>query len=181
MYRLKHAGNFWVPSGPVFHWIEYWNDLLILIEVQYMLRKTTLALSLMVIATLAHAEVQTKSIAVVKKTNESCRQQGDSCVPLSTGDQIYVGDTVKTKSQGYTGISFEDGTTVALGDKTEFNVKDYKYAPLNKTYAFNVTLRKGKALYTSGRVGKLSPESVSIHTPTAVIAVRGTRFLVTAD
>lgn len=146
-----------------------------------MLRKITLTLSLLMATSFAHADGQTKSIAVVKKTNESCRQVGSECKPLSTGDELYVGDTVKTHAQGYAGLSFEDGTTVALGENSEFNVKKYQYAPLNKEYAFNVALNKGKALYTSGRVGKLSPESVNIHTPTAVIAVRGTRILITAD
>jgi len=41
-------------------------------------------------------------------------------------------------------------------------------------------LKKGKAVFSSGKIGKLSPKSVKFRIPTGVIGIRGTKFAVEA-
>jgi hypothetical protein len=40
---------------------------------------------------------------------------------------------------------------------------------------------KGTVAYISGLIGKLSPESVRVETPTASIGIRGTKFVVKVE
>jgi hypothetical protein len=40
---------------------------------------------------------------------------------------------------------------------------------------------QGTAVYISGIIAKLSPQSVRFETPNATIGIRGTRFLVKVD
>jgi hypothetical protein len=40
---------------------------------------------------------------------------------------------------------------------------------------------KGTAVYLSGIIGKLSPQSVRFETPNATIGIRGTKMLVKVD
>jgi hypothetical protein len=42
-------------------------------------------------------------------------------------------------------------------------------------------LKKGSAVYNSGKIGKLSPESVKLSTPRATVGVRGTRFIIKVE
>lgn len=120
-------------------------------------------------------------VGTVKKVNAACVVRQTACLTLASGASILTGDVIQTDSGGYAGLSFEDGTTVALGENSTFEVRDYRFAPLQKQYSFDVYMKKGQALYSSGRLGKLSPASVHFRTPHAAIAVRGTRFMVTAD
>lgn len=122
-----------------------------------------------------------QNVAVIKKTAHTCRVTATECVALHSGDNVHEGDVLQTGKQGYAGLSFNDGTTVALDADSQFRINKYTFTPLSHTYSFDVLLSRGSAIYASGRLGKLSPSSVRFQTPTTVIAVRGTRFLVTVD
>lgn len=111
-------------------------------------------------------------------------QRGDArSVPLVpvVGDKIQVMDTIRTGSNGSIGISFVDGTRLSLGPSSELSVQEYLFAPLQGDFGFSVSLFKGTAAYTTGKLGKLSPASVKITTPQATIGIRGTSFVLKVD
>ena len=120
-------------------------------------------------------------VAVIKNTHNTCRLMTTSCTALKSGDSIYEGDIIQTGKDGFAGLSFIDGTTVALDKNSNFRINKYSFVPLKKNYSFDVLLNRGAALYTSGRLGKLAPQAVNFKTPSTVIAVRGTRFLVSVE
>lgn len=122
-----------------------------------------------------------EKVAVIKKTYHTCRIAANTCTPLKSGDAVYEGDIIQTDKDGFAGLSFIDGTTVALDKKSKFRIEKYNFIPLKKSYSFDVLLSRGAALYTSGRLGKLAPQAVNFKTPSTVIAVRGTRFLVSVE
>ena len=76
---------------------------------------------------------------------------------------------------------FKDGTLLTVGSATEVQIRDYVFEPKMAKYEFSVYLSKGTAIYSSGKIGKLSPQSVRVDTPTATVGVRGTRFIITAE
>jgi hypothetical protein len=43
------------------------------------------------------------------------------------------------------------------------------------------TISKGTLQYVSGVIAKLKPDAVAVRTPTGVIGVRGTRFVVMVE
>ena len=122
-----------------------------------------------------------EKVAIVKETMHACKMLNASCQVISSGEEIHEGDVIQTGKDGYAGLSFNDGTTVALDSNSKFQINKYDYTPLKHSYSFDVLLSRGAALYSSGRLGKLDPTAVKFKTPTTVIAVRGTRFLVSTD
>ena len=122
-----------------------------------------------------------EKVAVIKEAAHACKMLDSSCQIISSGDEIHEGDVIQTGNDGYAGLSFNDGTTVALDSNSKFQINKYDYRPLKHSYSFDVLLSRGAALYSSGRLGKLEPAAVKFKTPTTVIAVRGTRFLVSTD
>jgi len=42
----------------------------------------------------------------------------------------------------------------------------------------SVSIRKGTLSVASGKIAKRTPESVDFHTPTSVLGVRGTEFII---
>jgi hypothetical protein len=101
-------------------------------------------------------------------------------IKAEPGTQLEKLDEVISSASSTGGIVFRDGTLLTLGAGSDVQIKDYVFEPKDAKYAFAVFLSKGSAIYSSGKIGKVSPESVSVQTPKAVIGVRGTRFLVTA-
>ena len=97
------------------------------------------------------------------------------------GMAVFVADRLRADASASAGIVFRDGTLLTLGSRADLQVRDYVFKPNEAKYAFSAYLAKGSAIYSSGKIGKLSPETVKVDTPTATIGVRGTRFVVEAD
>lgn len=97
------------------------------------------------------------------------------------GVRIRMGDTLITESNGAMGVIFSDNTRISLGSNSEINIDHYVYNPKQGAFSFLTELIQGTASYISGTIGKLSPNSVKFKTPTAVVGIRGTSFLVTTS
>jgi hypothetical protein len=99
----------------------------------------------------------------------------------TSGTTLLVSDRVVTAPGATAGIVFRDGTLLALGSGADILVRDYVFEPKAGKFSFSVYLTKGSAIYESGKIGKLSPQSVRFDTPKATVGVRGTRFLIEAN
>lgn len=98
-----------------------------------------------------------------------------------SGSTLFVSDRIVSGSGSSAGIVFRDGTQLTLGPSTDIQVRDYAFEPKQAKFEFFVYLAKGAAVYSSGMIAKLAPESVKVATPKATIGVRGTRFIIEAD
>jgi hypothetical protein len=96
----------------------------------------------------------------------------------SLGSPIHVGNVIKTDENGSAGLTLKDNTILSIGPNTELKIEGYQFEPQQDKLQLNANLLKGTLHYISGVIAKLKPEAVTVKTPTGVIAVRGTRFLV---
>ena len=108
-------------------------------------------------------------------------ERAGSLVRPTPGDPLLVGDILRTGPDGKAGVSFQDGSRIAVGPGSELTVQSYRFVPLEKDYDFDVYMQRGEAAYSSGRLAKLAPEAVRFRTPQAAVGVRGTRFLIRAE
>ncbi len=99
-------------------------------------------------------------------------------IPLNIGDSVYQNDVLRTAADSAAGIIFEDDTILSLGPQTELAVDEYLFAPEKGNLSMFVRMLRGTASYISGIIGRQSPESVKFQMPEAIIAIRGTHFLV---
>jgi len=97
---------------------------------------------------------------------------------LKKGSSINNGDVIMTGKKSSIGISFYDGTRLAFGEKAIFVINKFKVDPINQDYDVDLSLKKGKAVFSSGKVGKLAPKSVKFRIPEGIIGIRGTKFAV---
>jgi len=114
--------------------------------------------------------------------------QGDAVVKrentlhsIQKGDHLFKGDRIQTGKSTNLGLSFNDGTRIAVGSNSVFIIDDYLFAPAQKEFKFNLTLPKGTIVFESGKIGKLAPEKVTIKVPQGIIGIRGTKFIVEAE
>ncbi len=114
-------------------------------------------------------------IKSVKGEAKAMRAGGD--VALAVGDPVYREDVLETSTGGALGVIFLDNTILSLGPRTTVTLRDYEFEPATEKISFLARITRGTLLYVSGVIAKLSPSAVSIETPVATVAVRGTRFL----
>lgn len=121
-------------------------------------------------------------IAVIRQISGHVTVVRDAMeIPAALGMNLMRSDKLVSAADGSAGMIFEDGTLLTLGKSSEVNLTRYSFSPADSNYAFSAYLKRGTAIYSSGKIGKIAPQSVSVETPKAVIGVRGTRFLVSVD
>lgn len=111
-------------------------------------------------------------------TDHTSITAGGDIQKATLGSPIHVGNVVKTDGNGSTGLTLKDNTVLSIGPNTELQIEAYQFQPEQEKLQLSANLLKGTLHYISGVIAKLKPEAVIIKTPTGVIAVRGTRFLV---
>jgi len=90
-------------------------------------------------------------------------------------------DVLHTGADGSAGITFTDNTLMSFGPNTVFAVDKYSFDSTTHAGEFDGTLRQGRLAAVSGKMVKQSPESMKVRTPSSVMGVRGTEFVVQVD
>jgi len=106
---------------------------------------------------------------------------GEQSTPAVPGAALKRGQVLKTGRNASIGVTLKDNTLLSTGANTELAVDNYQYAPGEEQLSLVIRLTKGSLHYISGVIAKLKPENVSIRTPTSVVGVRGTEFVVNVD
>jgi hypothetical protein len=97
------------------------------------------------------------------------------------GFVIEVKDVVKTGANGSVGITFHDNSLLSAGPNSELMVERFVFDSTTHQGEFDTALKKGTLAVVSGKIVKQSPEAMRIHTPAAIMGVRGTEFVVKVD
>ena len=119
------------------------------------------------------------SVGIVKKITGTVEvKRAKQVMLLKKGSRLQNGDMILTKSKSSIAIIFDDGTRLSLGAKAIFVINKFIVKPSKKKYDVDLELKKGKAVFSSGKVGKLAPKSVKFRIPEGIIAIRGTKFAV---
>lgn len=120
-----------------------------------------------------------QDIAIVKNlSGEVSAKREHKTVLLVIGQKIQEGDVIVTKSKSDVGMIFEDGTIVALGENSILSVDKYLFKPASNEFLVDMDMKRGLASFESGKIGKLSPQSVKFRVPEGTIGIRGTKFYV---
>ena len=116
------------------------------------------------------------SVSRLKGTASIVRK--NQVIPAQIGEKIYMMDALKTGRDGSLGVVFKDDTLLSIGPQSEIIISEFLFSPAEGKLSIVTRLLKGSAIYLTGIIGKLSPESVRFETPVANIGIRGTKFAV---
>ena len=121
-------------------------------------------------------------VALVKKMTGTVEvKRNKKIITIKIGSSLKNGDIIISKANSSVGIVFDDGSRLSLGEKAILVIKEFKVKPEKNEFNVDMTLKKGKAVFNSGTVGKLAPESVKFRIPEGVIGIRGTQFAVEVE
>ncbi|MGA7873006.1 MAG: FecR domain-containing protein [Candidatus Binatus sp.] len=94
------------------------------------------------------------------------------------GDPLYEKDTIETGADGSIGLTFIDNTVMSSGPNSEIVLEDYKFNSSNFKGSMLTDMNRGTLSMISGDIARSSPGAMKVKTPTAILGVRGTRFVI---
>ena len=107
--------------------------------------------------------------------------RGGTAVPGTLGVHVQQGDVVKTGADGSVGITMSDNSLLSAGPNSVLALDQYAFDTTTNQGRFDTSLKKGTLAVVSGRLARQSPGSMTVSTPSAILGVRGTEFVVSAD
>ncbi len=107
--------------------------------------------------------------------------RGSGQIPAQAGQIVFEADGLRTGVEGHMGVTLKDDTRVSLGPGSEVRVEHFVYAPANGSLGLVLKIVRGAVAYVSGQIAKLSPDSVRLETPAAIVGVRGTSLAIQVE
>lgn len=139
---------------------------------------TFLAFAALLVAPLASAA----DIGQVKVTSGAAHiQRGAERLPATVGARVQVSDTVVTGDDGSVGITFTDNTLLSAGPNSVLVLERYAFDSTTHEGKFDARLNRGSLAVVSGKIAKQSPDAMVVKTPSSLLGVRGTEFLVKVE
>lgn len=97
------------------------------------------------------------------------------------GMLLELSDVLKTGADGAVGLTMRDNSLLSAGPNSILALERFEFDPTTSQGRFDSQLRRGTLAVVSGRIAKQSPEAMTVRTPSAVLGVRGTEFVVSVD
>ena len=104
--------------------------------------------------------------------------RGGTSTPAEVGQAVLQSDTLRTGPDGRLGVTLRDDTRVSLGPGSEVRLDTFLYTPSEGSLGLVLNFVRGIAVYVSGKIAKLAPDSIRLETPSAIVGVRGTTVAV---
>jgi len=99
-------------------------------------------------------------------------------LPVEVGTPVRQADTLVTGADGTVGITFTDNSLLSAGPDSVLALDRYAFDTTTHAGQFDASLKKGTLAVVSGKMVKQSPDAMRVHTPSSIMGVRGTEFVV---
>jgi hypothetical protein len=121
-------------------------------------------------------------VGEIKKAGGTAHVERDGArLPVKLGMQVRPSDKVVTGADGTVGITFLDNTLVSAGPNSTLVIDSYRFDSTTHAGKFDASLQRGSLAVISGKMVKQSPDAMRIRTPSSILGVRGTEFVVKVD
>jgi hypothetical protein len=103
---------------------------------------------------------------------------GKSVTRATPGELLQVGDTLRTGADGLVGVTFVDNSRFAVGPNSQIALSEFEFNDTTHAGHSLTTVNRGSLAVVSGQIAHENKDAMRVRTPTAVLAARGTRFVV---
>ena len=113
---------------------------------------------------------------VIRIKNTVTTVRGAETQVLGVGAIVYIGDTIKTGTNGRVEMRMLDQASITLGQNSEFKIEDYLFDREKGVGKVVMRIAVGTFRAVSGGISKLQKSSFALKSPVATIGIRGTEF-----
>ncbi|NVM78292.1 hypothetical protein FHW83_004120 [Duganella sp. SG902] len=139
--------------------------------------KTIITMLAASLALLANAAELPAGMIKTAKGSAAIEREGQK-TPARAGAALMASDRVVTGADGSVGITLRDETLLAVGPNSNVWLEKYAFDPTSHEGTLDATVKKGTLGVISGKLSKQSPGAVQFRTPTSILGVRGTEFVI---
>ena len=107
-------------------------------------------------------------------------ERAGQSLPATVGMRLQEGDVIKTGRDGSAGVTFNDDSLLSIGPDSALAIDRFAFDSTTHAGRFDASLRQGTLSAVSGKIAKQSPEAMKVRTPSTILGVRGTEFVVRA-
>ena len=108
-------------------------------------------------------------------------ERGAQTLPGDVGARLQPADVLKTGADGSVGVTMSDNTVLSAGPNSVLALDKYEFDSTTSQGQFDASLQKGSLAVISGRIAKQSPDAMKVRTPSSILGVRGTEFVVSVN
>jgi hypothetical protein len=142
----------------------------------------TVPLAVLVPPTVHAAPVPDDAAGVIKTAKGSVTIERAGRKSAGTqGAIIHASDRIITGADGSAGITLRDETRMALGPNTTLSMEHFAFNTTTHEGRLDASVRRGTLAVVSGKIAKQSPTAVKFSTPSSVLGVRGTEFVIEVE
>jgi hypothetical protein len=116
----------------------------------------------------------------VAKGKVSIERNGQT-LPGDVGARLQPADVLKTGADGSVGVTMSDNSLLSVGPNSVLALDKYEFDSTTSQGQFDASLQKGSLAVISGRIAKQSPDAMKVRTPSSILGVRGTEFVVSVN
>jgi hypothetical protein len=106
--------------------------------------------------------------------------KGGGSLPAAVGMALQEGDVVVTARDGSAGVTFNDDSLLSVGPDSALAIDRFAFDSTTHAGRFDTSLRRGTLSAVSGKIARQSPDAMKVRTPSTILGVRGTEFVVRA-
>lgn len=96
--------------------------------------------------------------------------------PAAVGTPVHMTDELRTGPEARLEVTFSDGSVLTLGEHATVVVDRYVFNPEQGAGEVALTTTRAAFRFTTGKLKTLPDKSITVNTPVAALAVRGTDF-----
>ena len=119
-------------------------------------------------------------ISELRGNGEVLRSTGGDKLLAELSLGIFSNDDVRT-GNGRMALTFLDDSILKLTEHSKIIVDEYIYDPDPSKSKLSLRMASGTARFITGKLGLIDKQNISVRTPSANIAIRGTDFTTTVD
>ena len=108
-------------------------------------------------------------------------ERGGQSLRGDAGTRVQDSDVVRTGADGSVGITMTDNSLLSAGPNSVLSLDRYEFDSTTSAGRFDASLQRGTLAVVSGRLAKQSADAMTVRTPTAILGVRGTEFVVSVQ
>ena len=141
--------------------------------------RLVLAVFTLAVAISVPYDVAAEAIGQIKMvTGKAYIVRDQNQLMAQAGDLLQQEDILSTEADSTVGITFIDNSRFSLGPDSRLELKQFRFNPTTREGTFVSEIQRGTLAITSGHIAKSDPEAMKVRTPTTILGVQGTKFVV---
>jgi hypothetical protein len=114
-----------------------------------------------------------EAVGTVTKVENQARVGGATA---AVGTAVPMNGVLTTGAKSRLQVTFHDNSTLTLGENARVVVNKFVYNPKKSSGELALNATRGAFRFTGGKIEQMQSKKVTLNTPGAALAVRGTDF-----